>query len=224
MIAAGDSETLRVGLRALATLGRAAPLDLAGFSGLTGLTPATGRSFLGVFESHGYARRVPGGSIFVLTKLGLDLLGGGNPAGRLVSEAIEPIAACSKQLARTMTLALPAGDELLVCMVAGEGTDLPRSGERQAMPPEIERLIAGETEDDLVIYADTGRGRAAIPVPLSDGHCAVLAIHMRNGESAADLHTQLPALRLLGRKLSQRRDNVFIADYSDYMPLSFQLN
>ena len=213
MIAGGDSESLRTGLRALATLGRAAPLDLAAFAGLTGLTLAAGSSFLGVFESHGYARRVPGGSIFVLTRLGFDLLGEGNAAGRLVSEAIEPITGLSKRLDHDLTLSLPVAEKLLVCVVAGKSGNLPRSGDRQDMPRAVERLLATSTADGHSFCTDERGARLDVRVPLSNQSSAILAVHAPASANPQVLQELLPAMERLARTLAQRHDSGLQAQY-----------
>ena len=201
MIAAGESDSLRIGLRALATLGRAAPLDLAGFAGLTGMSKSTGKHVLALFESHGYARRVPGGSIFVLTRMGLDLLGETSAAGRLVSQSIEPITLCSRQLGRPITLGLPSGDEFLCGVVAGETTGLPRPGEPMPTVAAIARLAVREPRHDHALGMLGGRGQLAVPVPLTDDLAAILSVHGMVEDDPATLTSFLTVLKLLAKRL-----------------------
>ena len=224
MIAAGETETLRIGLRALAAFGRAAPLDIVGFAGLTGMSPTAGETLLAVFESHGYARRVPGGSIFVLTRLGLDLLGDASAAGRLVSEAIEPITACSQMLGLPITLGLPSGDELLSCVVAGDADGLPRPGERLPMMREVAKLAARGRGNEYVVSKIGLLVQLAIPVPLSDDISALLAVHGNAADLADSLTSLLPVMRKLASELAGGRRNGLSLKIGSDFPLSSRVH
>ena len=224
MIAAGETETLRIGLRALAAFGRAAPLDIVGFAGLTGMSPTAGETLLAVFESHGYARRVPGGSIFVLTRLGLDLLGDASAAGRLVSEAIDPITACSQMLGLPITLGLPCGDELLCCVVAGDADSLPRPGERLPMIREVATLAASGRGNEYAVSKIGLLLQLAVPVPLPDDISALLAVH-GNAADVADPQTSLlPVMRKLASQLAGGQRNITSFKIGSGFPLSSRVH
>jgi len=79
----GDLEALAAGLRALAVLADNAPLDIAGFAKLSGLTEDEARQLMHTYENCGYARRTQGHEIYVLTQLARDLVGQAAPDSRL---------------------------------------------------------------------------------------------------------------------------------------------
>lgn len=220
MIAVGETETLRIGLRALAAFGRAAPLDIFGFAGLTGMSQSAGENLLAVFESHGYARRVPGGSIFVLTRLGLDLLGDASATGRFVSEAIEPITACSQMLGLPITLGLPSGDELLCCVVAGDLDGLPRPGERIPMNREVASLAAGGRGSEYALSKIGPHVQLALPVPLSDDISSLLLVQGKAADIVYLRTRLLPVMRKLARQLSGGRRNDASLSVGIGIPLS----
>lgn len=176
MFAAAETEVLRTGLRALATLGREAPIDAIELANLIGTSPNAGETLLAVFESHGYAKRVPGGPIFVLTRLGSDLLGENNAAGRLVSEAIEPIALASQCLARPINLGLRRRHTVLWCIAAGAEEGLPRSGERIPISRDVAGLLSGRRPCDHGFCLLGNRLHLMVPVPLSAARSAVLSV------------------------------------------------
>lgn len=78
-----ETAGLTKGLRALGTLAIHAPVGPVEFAAASGLGLAEAAELLETFEAYGYARRVPGGSLYVLTRLARTLMGNVGRAGRV---------------------------------------------------------------------------------------------------------------------------------------------
>ncbi|QGN55853.1 hypothetical protein [Novosphingobium sp. Gsoil 351] len=118
MTANSQTAGLTRGLRALEKFGALAPIHPLAFAQSIGVGPVEATELLETFEAHGYARRVPGGGFFVLTRPALRILKSPNPAGWLVSHAIEPIVAAGNRLGQVVALSIPRGRGLMCCAVS----------------------------------------------------------------------------------------------------------
>lgn len=113
-----ETAGLTKGLRALEVLAAAAPVDPSGFAQAVGVGLVEAMALLEAFDTLGYVRRVPGGAFFVLTRLALGLVESPSPAGRLVSQSIEPIVEFGDRTGHIVALSIPSGRDLMCCVVS----------------------------------------------------------------------------------------------------------
>lgn len=180
-----ETAGLTKGLRALDALAAHAPLDVAEFASAVRMSLAEAAELLETFECHGYARQVPGGSLFVLTRFALRLVAGASLAGRLVSEAIEPIVATGDRIGQIVAISIPRGSTLVCCAVSRQP---PGSDVRPGMHRTWSTAPLTGTE-------------LAVPV-IHDGEAiAVLSVHFADPTGAAHQAAMRAELERLASQL-----------------------
>ncbi|WP_336951589.1 hypothetical protein [Sphingobium aromaticivastans] len=78
-----ECDSLTLGLRGLVLMADNAPVDVAGFARLNGLSEKQARGLMRTYEKCGYARRTSQREIYVPTQLAIELVGQVGPADRL---------------------------------------------------------------------------------------------------------------------------------------------